>query len=137
LSCYKNGAVIGKWNSARTHSETQPRAPRVLVRFADSWKCFLGVQNVAVCRFSLAWVLCWSARAGGGSRSRLPCCVCVWFACAEFHVVCVFVRSAHFSLQKLPIVSLSCSSPCITTSRPVHQHRLGNDSWGSKRLHWV
>jgi len=24
-------------------------------------------------------------------------------------------------VQKLPIVSLSCSSPCITTSRPVHQ----------------
>ena len=101
MSCYKNGAVIGKWNSARTHSETQPRAPRVLVRFADSWKCFLGVQNVAVCRFSLAWVLCWSARAGGGSRSRLPCCVCVWFACAEFHVVCVFVRSAHFSTTEV------------------------------------
>ena len=45
--------------------------------------------------------------------------VCVLFACAELHVVCVFVRSSMLSVclsgvltlvQKLPIVSLSCSS---------------------------
>jgi len=52
--------------------------------------------------------------------------VCVLFACAEFHVVCVFVRSSMLSvclsgvltlvLQKLPIVSLFCSS----LASPLH-----------------
>jgi len=60
-------------------------------------------------------VWCWSARAGGGSRSRGPCCLC---ACAEFHVVCVCLCAVlTLVLQKLPIVSLSCSSP-------LHHHRF-------------
>ena len=66
---------------------------------------------------------------GGDVGVREPVAV----AGPRFPVVCVCcsrVRSSMLSVclsgvltlvQKLPIVSLSCSSPCITTSRPVHQ----------------
>ena len=66
--------------------------------------------------------------------------VCVLFACAEFRVVCVFVRSSMLSVclsgvltlvQKLPIVSLSCSSTLHhpPLSRRLHhlESRLGSE----------
>ena len=47
--------------------------------------------------------------------------VCVLFACAEFHVVCVFARSAHFSTievaYRIALLLFHFASPL---SRPVH-----------------
>ena len=50
--------------------------------------------------------------------------VCVLFAYAEFHVVCVFERSAHFSTEVAYRIALLLFHFASPLSRRLHQHCL-------------